>query len=49
MTATESLDQNKAGRYTGFLPAVEAAWRVGHVVVKDLVENWSKYRDQMPK
>ncbi len=48
-TAAESLAQNRAGRYTGFMPAVEAAWRVGHVVVKNLVDNWKQYADQLPK
>lgn len=48
MTAAESLDPNTTGRYTAYLPAVEAAWRVGHRVVTTLVENWSKYRDHTP-
>jgi purine nucleoside permease len=47
-TAAESLATNSARQYTGFLPALESAWRVGHVVVIDLVKNWSRYRDQIP-
>jgi len=47
-TAAESLYQNTAGRYTAYLPALEAAWRVGHQVVAKLVENWTKYRDIVP-
>ena len=48
LTAAESLRQNTAMHYTAYLPAVEAAWRVGHVVVTNLVENWSRYRDHPP-
>jgi len=29
MTAAESLAATKIGQYTGYLPALEAAWRVG--------------------
>src|SRR5580704_7558109 len=36
-TAADSLAQNKIGHYTGYLPALEAAWRVGSVVVSSLV------------
>jgi len=48
-TAAESLAQNKIGKYTGFLPALEAAWRVGNTVVTELVKNWAKYREQIPR
>ena len=40
--------RNKIGKYTGFGPAIDAAWRVGRVVMADLVKNWDKYRDQTP-
>jgi purine nucleoside permease len=45
-TAAESLAQNKIGQYTGYYPALEAAWRVGHVVVNKLVTEWTQYRDK---
>jgi len=45
--AVESLQTN-AAQWAGFLPAIDAAWRVGHVVVTELVGNWSRYRDVMP-
>ena len=48
MTAAESLAQTKIGRYTGYLPALEAAWRVGNTVVAKLLEGWKEYRDQAP-
>jgi len=47
-TAAESLAANSSRQYTGFMAALESAWRVGHVVVADLVKNWSRYRDQIP-
>jgi purine nucleoside permease len=30
-------------QWPGFLPALEAAWQVGHVVVDELVQHWSRY------
>jgi purine nucleoside permease len=49
LTAAESLAENKAGNYAGFLPSVESAWKVGSVVVRELVRNWSKYSKELPK
>jgi purine nucleoside permease len=46
-TAAESL-LTTAAQWPGFLPAIEAAWRVGHVVVTELVQNWGRYRDAPP-
>ena len=48
MTAAQSLAQTKIGKYTGYLPALEAAWRVGNKVVTTLVANWNQYRDHIP-
>jgi purine nucleoside permease len=47
-TAAESLAQNKIGKYTGYLPALEAAWRVGNTVVTELVKNWTRYAGEIP-
>ncbi len=47
-TAAESLAQNKIGKYTGYLPALEAAWRAGNAVVSNIVANWQQYRDRIP-
>lgn len=49
LTAWESLAENKAGGYAGFLPAVESAWKVGSVVVRELSGNWKKWKDQVPQ
>jgi purine nucleoside permease len=43
-TAAENLNASSPG----FLPALEAAWRVGHAVVTELVQNWGRYRDTAP-
>lgn len=48
-TAAESLAQNKIGKYTGYLPALEAAWRVGNTVVTELVRNWARYAGDIPR
>jgi purine nucleoside permease len=47
-SAAESLAANRAGSYVAFLQAVEAAWRVGHVVVEELAGHWEQYRDHAP-
>jgi purine nucleoside permease len=48
MTAAESLARNKIGQYTGYLPALDAAWRVGRTVVTEIVKNWAQYRTTIP-
>lgn len=48
-TAAHSLARNKIGNYSGYRPALDSAWRVGRVVMAELVKNWDKYRDTMPK
>ncbi len=48
VSAAESLAQTKIGKYTGYLPALEAAWRVGNTVVTKLVGNWNQYREHIP-
>lgn len=34
--------------YSAFIPSLESAWRVGSPVVTELVDNWSRYQDQLP-
>src|SRR5258708_38377541 len=48
MMAAQGLARNKIGQYAGYLPALEAAWRVGHPVGKNLTGNWSKDPAQLP-
>jgi hypothetical protein len=38
----------KLGSYSAYLPALEAAWKVGNTVVEELVRGWAKYRDLPP-
>jgi purine nucleoside permease len=47
LTAAESLARNSK-QFTGFLPSLEAAWRVGHTVVDELVAKWPQYRTTIP-
>ncbi|MCH4024433.1 MAG: purine nucleoside permease [Acetobacter sp.] len=48
-TAANLLNDEAHGKgYAGFLPSVDAAWRVGSVVVKELALNWDKYADNTP-
>ena len=48
ITAAESLAETKIGTYSAYLPALEAAWRVGRVVVNEIAGKWSQYRDRVP-
>jgi purine nucleoside permease len=35
--------------YIGGIPALEAAWRVGSPVLRSLVADWARFRDQIPE
>jgi purine nucleoside permease len=43
LTAAESLERQRIGAYAAYLPALEAAYRVGHAVVGELIGHWAKY------
>jgi purine nucleoside permease len=47
-TAAESLAETKIRQYSAYMPSLDSAYRVGHVVVDDLVANWAKTRDTIP-
>ncbi len=49
-SAAESLagEKLKGGGYSAFIPAIEAAYGVGSVVVNELVENWDQFETQTP-
>lgn len=49
LTAAESIAETKVGKYSAYLPALENAWLVGHVVVDSLVANWAQDRDHIPR
>ena len=48
LTAAESLASQRIGAYSAFLPALEAAYRVGHTVVSELLTHWDKYGPAIP-
>jgi purine nucleoside permease len=48
-TASESLAGTKLAHYTAFLPSLDTAYRVGHVVVDDIVAHWAERRVQIPR
>ena len=47
-TAAQSLAGEKKGDYSAYLPSLEALWLAGRVVVSELLEGWSDYRDTPP-
>lgn len=48
--AYTSLAGEKLGGkgYSAYIPALESAWRVGSIVVEELVANWDQYEHQLP-
>jgi hypothetical protein len=48
MTAADSLAMQRIGKYSGYLPSLEAAYTVGHVVVSELLSHWGQYRGTEP-
>jgi purine nucleoside permease len=48
LTAAESLAETKIVSYVAYLPALETAFRVGRVVVDEIVSHWNRYRDTVP-
>ena len=48
LTAAESLADTKILKYSAYIPSLEAAYRVGHVVVDTLVNNWPQTRTHTP-
>jgi purine nucleoside permease len=48
MTAAESLAMQRIGKYSGYLPSLEAAYTVGHAVVHQLLAHWADYAEKIP-
>ena len=42
MTAADSLAHQRIGTYSAYLPSLEAAYKVGHEVVNELLAQWSR-------
>lgn len=49
MSAAESLANQRIGKYSGYLPSLEAAYAVGHAAVSELLNQWAKYRLSPPE
>lgn len=48
-TAAESLNHETGETsYSGYLPSLEAAYKVGSTVIHELVDNWNKYEQTVP-
>jgi purine nucleoside permease len=47
--AATSLSNQRIGQYGAYLPSLEAAYQVGHVVVTELLKNWIRYRESVPE
>ena len=48
LSAAESLARQRIGSYSAYLPALEAAYQVGHTVVHEVLEHWAKYSKEEP-
>ncbi len=48
LTASESLARQRIGKYAAYLPSLEAAYKVGHVVVNQLLTHWPQYEATVP-
>jgi purine nucleoside permease len=48
LTAAQSLGRQRIGAYAAYLPSLEAAYRVGHSVVNELVTHWAQYEGTVP-
>ncbi len=48
VTAAENLEQENKGLYSAFIPSVEAAYRVGSAVEREIVSHWEKYEKTAP-
>jgi purine nucleoside permease len=48
VTAAENLERQRIGTYSGFVPALEAAYQVGHTVANELLTHWQKYDAAIP-
>ncbi len=48
LSAPDSLARQRVGKYGAYLPSLEAAYRVGHVVVSELLAHWPQYQAAIP-
>jgi purine nucleoside permease len=48
MGAAESLAAQRVSKFGAYLPSLESAYAVGHVVVKELLDRWPRYAEEIP-
>lgn len=48
MNAADSLAHQRIGSYSAYLPSLESAYSVGHIVVHEMLANWSRLRGGIP-
>jgi len=48
-TAAENLVEENSGKFSAYIPSLEAAYGVGSRVVHELVNHWSRYADTIPQ
>lgn len=48
MSAAESLAAQRVSKFGAYLPSLESAYTVGHVVVSELLNHWPKYSVRLP-
>ncbi len=48
MTASDSLAHQRVGTYSAYLPSLEAAYTVGHIVVNELITDWPTHERAIP-
>jgi purine nucleoside permease len=48
MGAAESLAMQRVGKYAAYRPSLKAAYKVGHVVVNELLTRWPQYENSVP-
>ncbi len=48
MSAAESLANQRVSKYGAYLPSLESAYSVGHVVVSELLSHWPRYEQTTP-
>lgn len=49
MGAAESLALQRVGKYAAYRPSLETAYKVGHVVVNELLTQWAQYEKTVPQ
>jgi purine nucleoside permease len=47
VSPAESLAATKIGHYVAYLEALDAAWRVGHMVVEEISRHWTRYSNAL--